>query len=109
MTGMPSTTDKTDKTETTETMTGAENVAVSAARNALDEHVREIVDWHFNPATGCPFWLEYASKLGWDPRREIKGVHDLQRLGPFEDEWLRGGPVNRWIPKGCAGDRKSVV
>jgi phenylacetate-coenzyme A ligase PaaK-like adenylate-forming protein len=77
--------------------------SVTTARAALDAHVREIVNWHFDPATGSPFWLEYASKLGWDPRREIQGFADLHRLGPFEDEWLRGGPVQRWIPKGCAG------
>src|SRR5262245_54033060 len=69
----------------------------------LDEHVREIVAWHFNPETGPPFWLQYAAKLGWDPRHEIKGFADLPRLGLFEDEWLRGGPVQRWIPKGFAG------
>ena len=43
------------------------------------------------------------SKLGWDPRREISGFADLQRFGAFEDEWLRGGPVQRWVPKGLAG------
>ena len=65
--------------------------------------MREIVDWHFDPATGCPFWLEFAAKLGWDPRREIRTFGDLKRLGPFEDEWLRGGPVQRWVPRGLAG------
>jgi hypothetical protein len=30
---------------------------VKKAREALDAHVREIVGWHFNPDTGCPFWL----------------------------------------------------
>ena len=76
---------------------------VSAARAALDAHVRAIVAWHFDPATGCPFWLDYAAKLDWDPRREIRGFDDLQRFGPFEDEWLRGGPVTRWVPRGLAG------
>ncbi len=74
-----------------------------AARDALDAHVREVIDWHFDPATGCPFWLERASGLGWDPRREIRGFSDLQRFGAFEDEWLRGGPVHRWVPRGLAG------
>ena len=74
-----------------------------AARAALDAHVRDIVAWHFDPETGCPFWLEYAARLGWDPRSRIKGVADLGTLGPFEDEWLRGGPVQRWVPKGLAG------
>ena len=74
-----------------------------ASHEALNAHVREIVAWHFDPSTGCPFWLDFAKKLGWDPRREIGNFGDLARLGLFEDEWLRGGPVQRWIPKGCAG------
>jgi len=77
--------------------------AVTAARAALDAHVREIVQWHFDPATGCPFWLDRASTFGFDPRKEIRGFADLGRFGPFEDEWLRGGPVGRWVPKGLAG------
>jgi len=76
---------------------------VDAARLALDAQVREVVEWHFDPATGCPFWLNYAQKLGWDPRREIMTFADLRRLGAFEDEWLRGGPVQRWVPRGLAG------
>ncbi len=76
---------------------------VQAAREALDAWVREVVRWHFDPETGCPFWLDYAVRLGWDPRKEIMGFNDLARLGPFEDEWLRGGPVQRWIPRGCSG------
>ena len=77
--------------------------SAAAARDTLDAWVRDIVAWHFDPSTGSPFWLEFASKLDWDPRREIGGFRDLTRFGLFEDEWLRGGPVQRWIPKGCAG------
>jgi phenylacetate-coenzyme A ligase PaaK-like adenylate-forming protein len=68
----------------------------------LDRHVREIVEWHFTPETGTPFWLEWAKKAGWDPRREVKGFDDLVKFGHFEDEALRGGPVRRWVPKGYA-------
>ena len=75
----------------------------AAAREALDAQVRDVVAWHFDPATGSPFWLDFAQKLGWDPRREIRRFADLARFPPFEDEWLRGGPVQRWIPKGLAG------
>jgi len=74
-----------------------------AAREALDAWVCEVVSWHFDPATGCPFWLDYAKKLGWDPRREVRGFADLKRFGLFEDTWLRGGPVQRWVPRGLAG------
>ncbi|MDA1313980.1 MAG: hypothetical protein O2968_11640 [Acidobacteria bacterium] len=75
---------------------------IDAARERLDAHVREIVAWHFDPETGCPFWLDFASKLGWDPREEVKGFDDLKRFGFFEDECLRGGPVRRWVPKAYA-------
>lgn len=73
------------------------------SRDVLDAWTREIVEWHFNSETGCPFWLEYAKKLDWDPRKEIQGYDDLSRFDSFQDEWLRGGPVERWVPKGYAG------
>jgi phenylacetate-coenzyme A ligase PaaK-like adenylate-forming protein len=89
--------------QTSDSSTTDVSLRARASREALDAHVREVVAWHFDPSTGCPFWLDFAKKLGWDPRREIGNFSDLARLGLFEDEWLRGGPVQRWIPKGCAG------
>jgi hypothetical protein len=74
-----------------------------AARERLDAWVREVVAWHFSPETGSPFWLEHARKLSWDPRREVCGFADLERFEPFREEWLRGGPVSRWVPRGLAG------
>lgn len=73
---------------------------VRAAKAQLDAHVREIVKWHFSPETGCSFWLEAASKLGWDPVKEIHSFADLKKFPDFQDNWLRGGPVRRWVPKG---------
>lgn len=72
------------------------------AKEALDEHVRKTVHWHFSPETGCPFWLGKAEALGMDPRKEVRCFEDLAKLGNFEDEWLRGGPLQRWIPKGIS-------
>lgn len=69
------------------------------ASEQLDAHVREIVEWHFNPETGAPFWLERAKHLSFDPRKDIQTFDDLHKFGEFEDEWLRGGPVRRWVPK----------
>jgi len=77
-------------------------------KEILDAHVREMVAWHFSPETGSPFWLDFAAKLDWDPREEVKTYEDLDRFGFFEDEWLRGGPVRRWVPKGMA-DRPVYV
>lgn len=79
-----------------------------AAREALDAHVREIVAWHFDPGTGCSFWLDWAANAAWDPRDEIQGFDDLGRFGLFEDDALRGGPVRRWVPKAYA-DRPIYV
>ena len=87
--------------ETLTCSTLAEKVAEARAR--LDAHVRETVAWHFDPATGSPFWLERAAGLGFDPRREIRGYEDLRLFGHFEDSWLRGGPVRRFIPQAFAG------
>jgi len=75
---------------------------IQTVKENLDAWVREVVAWHFDPATGCPFWLNYAEKLGWDPGKEIHNYAELAKLGPFQDEWLRGGPVRRWVPKGYA-------
>ena len=68
----------------------------------LDAHVRDIVQWHVSPETGTPFWLDFARKLDWDPLKDIQTYQDLDRFGFFQDEWLRGGPVRRWVPKGYA-------
>lgn len=76
---------------------------IEAAKTALDKHVRETVQWHFNPETGCPFWLERAKSFDFDPLKDVKGFEDLKLFGRFEDEWLRGGPVRRWVPKGLEG------
>jgi hypothetical protein len=76
---------------------------VKQAREALDAWVREVVAWHFDPATGSPFWLERAKTLGFNPRDKVQGFADLPLFGGFEDEWLRGGPVQRWVPKALSG------
>lgn len=77
---------------------------VDAARKRLDAHVREIVAWHFSPETGCPFWLDKATSFDFDPLTDVRGFDDLKLFGHFQDEWLRGGPVRRWLPKGLAGE-----
>src|SRR5687767_212785 len=76
--------------------------AIKTAADKLDAHVREIVQWHFSPETGTPFWLEWAKKAGWDPRKEVNSFADLTRFDHFQDDWLRGGPVRRWVPKAYA-------
>ena len=82
---------------------GSSEDRVAEARRRLDVHVREMVQWHFSPKTGCPFWLDFARRLDFDPRERITGYADLRLLGHFQDEWLRGGPIRRWLPRAFAG------
>ncbi len=72
------------------------------ARQQLDAHTVETVAWHFHESTGCPFWLEYAKTLKFNPLKDIKNFDDLKKFEPFKDEWLRGGPVRRWVPRALA-------
>ena len=72
---------------------------IQQAKDRLDAQVREIVAWHFDPETGTPFWLEKAKSFKFDPRKDVKKFEDLKLFGHFEDEWLRGGPIRRWVPK----------
>ncbi len=82
--------------------------AVSQAKEALDAHTYETVQWHFHESSGSPFWLEKKAELKFDPLTEIKCFEDLKKFPLFEDDWLRGGPVRRWVPKALA-DRPTYV
>lgn len=75
---------------------------IDQARERLNAHLREIIQWHFSPETGCEFWLNRAKELGFDPREEVHTFDDLKKFGLFQDEWLRGGPVRKWVPRGLA-------
>ena len=92
-----------DTTETPPVFKVADEKSITQSREKLDAHTAEIVAWHFHSSTGSPFWLEYAEKLNFDPLKEVNCFDDLKKFPAFEDEWLRGGPVTRWIPKGFAG------
>jgi hypothetical protein len=62
---------------------------------------REMVAWHFDPGTGCDFWLE-----GEDAplrSRAWRSVPNLKLLRPLRGRVARGGPIRRWVPKGLAG------
>ena len=48
------------------------------ASDFLTIHLREVIEWHFSPETGSPFWVEWARKTGWDPREEIKTIEDVR-------------------------------
>ncbi|MBI1368536.1 MAG: AMP-binding protein [Planctomycetes bacterium] len=77
---------------------------VAAAQRALDEHAVQIVQWHFSPETGCPYWLDFAAKADFNPLSDVKCFADIIRLFPhFQDDALRFEPLDRWVPKPYKG------
>ena len=72
--------------------------AIKAAQEKLEAHLREIIQWHFSPESGCPFWLDWSRKAGWDPRKEIGSFADLKKFPHFQDEWLRDLQPEVWVP-----------
>ncbi len=84
-------------------MTDNIDALARAAKKKLDAHTRDMVKWHFSPETGCPFWLEKAKTYDFNPLEDVNCFDDLKKFPLFEDEWLRGGPVRRWLPKGLEG------
>ena len=72
------------------------------ALQRLDAHTREIVQWHFHESTGCPFWLEKKRELKFDPLTQVQCFDDLKKFPLFEDQWLRCGPLRRWVPQALA-------
>ncbi len=80
-------------------MNAIDKADIQAAQDRLDAHVRDIVQWHFSPETGSPFWLDWAKKAGWNPATEVKCAGCLQRFPHFQDEWLRDLQPEVWVPR----------
>lgn len=79
---------------------------IQQANEELNAHLREIINWHFNPETGCPFWLKQVSSGALnDPRGKVSTLDDLIHHFPnFDgDTHLRTVPASEWQPKGMPG------
>ena len=71
--------------------------AIKAAQAQLDAHLKEIINWHFSPETGCSYWLDWAKK-NFDPRKEITSFADVLKFPHFADESLRDLQPEVWVP-----------
>ena len=65
----------------------------------LDEWIRKILEIHFDPREGTPYWLKKEKKLGIDVKKEIETVEDLHVLGLMDEEDLRNLPAEELKPK----------
>ena len=66
-------------------MTNVDASAQKTAQEKLDAHLREIIQWHFSPDTGCPFWLEWTGK-NFDPRKKIQTFANMMKFPHFQNE-----------------------
>jgi phenylacetate-coenzyme A ligase PaaK-like adenylate-forming protein len=71
----------------------------------LDEWVRHIIEIHFHPVHGTPFWIDRGKALGIDARTAIRGYEDLSLLGFFPMDALRTRNVLDFLPADVARDR----
>jgi phenylacetate-coenzyme A ligase PaaK-like adenylate-forming protein len=72
-----------------------------------DEFIHAAMEWHFNPATGSPFWLKRAKSLRFDPRTDVRTIDDLT-LFPNVTNELRDVRAQDLIPQGY-GSHPDVV
>jgi phenylacetate-coenzyme A ligase PaaK-like adenylate-forming protein len=68
-----------------------------------DEFIRAAMEWHFNPATGSPYWLKRAESLGFDPRVDVRTFENLVLFPNVTDE-LRDVRAEDLIPRGYGAD-----
>ena len=78
---------------------------IKQAIKERDDHLRKVIKWHFDPETGCSFWLNQKEVLGFDPREKIKRFEDIIEYFPnFDgDTHLRSVPASEWHPRGFEG------
>jgi hypothetical protein len=71
----------------------------------LDDWVRHVVDIHFHPEHGSPYWIQRARELRIDARTAIRGYDDLAVLGFFPIDVLRTHNVLDFLPAAVARER----
>jgi thienamycin biosynthesis protein ThnN len=84
----------------------------SALSPISSEYVNHILDTHFNPKYGTPYWIERQKKLkyknhrdvnDWQSFKEIIGFSGFPEMAKFEQD-TRFMPVETFIPKKILAD-----
>jgi hypothetical protein len=71
-----------------------------------EDWLGHVIDLHFDPRWGSPYWLERQRELDMEVRREVRTIEDLPKLGPMPEEDLRRFPVESFIPR-CLVEAKT--
>jgi len=65
----------------------------------FQQHLFQVMSWHFSPKTGSPFWLSMRNQLSFDPVKDIRSFKDLS-LFPDINLMLREVPIEDLQPRG---------
>jgi hypothetical protein len=65
----------------------------------IDTYIQAVVDLHFHPEYGTPYWLDRSDDLDFDPRAEINSISDLTKFPPADEEALRDSPLRYITPQ----------
>jgi hypothetical protein len=76
---------------------------------SAEQRLTWVLDEHFDPRWGAPWWIEQAASLGFDPRREIRSVADLARLPAVPREALATLPVEHFVPRCHLDSRRDWI
>lgn len=75
----------------------------------LQRHLRNMLALHFDPEQGSRYWLRRQRMIGIDVLQEVKDLADLQKLGPMNDESLRGVSVEEFVPRALLEQKNRLI
>mgnify|MGYP006280812405 CR=1 FL=1 len=89
-------------------MTDPTHTNPHAATDAtLDRWTREVIETHFDPEEGTPYWLRWERDRGIDVREAVEAFSDLREVfDPFDEDVLRTLPAAEFAPRSLSGDRR---
>lgn len=64
-----------------------------------NERLIHILETHFDPVWGTPYWLEQRGRLDFSPLSDIKSLDDLARFPGVPRTALASRPVTDFIPR----------
>lgn len=80
-----------------------------AATEDLTARLREVIDIHFDPVGGTPYWLDRQERLHLDARREICTLSDLALLGPMDAGAMARRPIEDFLPRAMLHRRAELI
>lgn len=71
-------------------------------------HLPELMNLHFDPRWGTPYWLAQRGHLTFDPA-DVSTLADLRHFPPFPREALAQWPVQHFVPRKFHAEMSRLV